>query len=84
VASQYIDLIIKFCSYHNFIAPPEITRPLQYNNLNNCVQDPWDANFISSLDFDKVTDLLLASETIKCASLMDLCYARLALYFRGN
>jgi hypothetical protein len=59
-------------------------RPLRSNDLRECVNDEWDANFISSLNLDNVTDILVAADMLKCESLEDLCYARLALYFRGK
>ena len=62
----------------------EIVKPLKYNELRKCLQDQWDADFIESMSFDLVTDLLLAAEFVKCISLVDLCYARLAIYFRSR
>jgi len=82
IKSSEFEQIILFCDHHNHIHPPEIIRPLQYNDLKLCVKDPWDADFISQFDFNRVTELLSASELLKCSSLADLCYARLALYFR--
>ncbi len=77
-------MIITFCDYHKYIHPPEIIRPLQYNDLRKCVNDQWDADFINSIDFDRVTDILNAANFLDIKSLVDLCYARLALYFRSN
>ncbi len=84
INSNEMKLIIQYCEHHKYINPPEIHRPLQCNDLRKCVNDPWDADFINSLEFDKVTDLLLAADLLKCTSLIDLCYARLAMYFRSN
>jgi hypothetical protein len=76
-------LILKYCIYHNFIKPAEIIRPLQYNDLKRCVTDVWDAEFVNVLDFEQVTELLCAADKLECTSLTDLCYARLAMYFRS-
>jgi hypothetical protein len=84
IKSPELKLVIQFCEHHKFTSPPEILKPLQYNELSKCVQDEWDAEFISNLEFEKVTELLLAAEYLMINSLTDLCYARMALYFRGN
>jgi S-phase kinase-associated protein 1 len=84
IKSSELNLIIQFCEHHKFNSPSEIIKPLQYNELSKCVSDAWDAEFISGLDFDKVTELLIAAEFLMINSLTDLCYARMALYFRGK
>lgn len=82
IKSQEFQLIVQYCEHHNYVHPPEIVRPLQHNELKKCVNDEWDVSFINSLDFEKVTDLLVAADILKCTSLCDLCYARIALFFR--
>jgi hypothetical protein len=84
INSATLNLVLTFCEYHKYTHPPEITRPLQYNDLKKCTFDVWDSDFISSVDFDKVTDILNASTYLDIRSLTDLCYARLALFFRGR
>jgi hypothetical protein len=73
-----------YCERHQYTNPPEIIRPLQHNDLIKCVSDPWDAEFMNSLEFDRVTELLQAANTLEVTALVDLCYARLAMYFRSN
>ena len=84
VKSPELKLIIEYCFHHNYIHPPLVVRPLKYNELKKCVNDEWDAEFISAIDFERVTDLLIACELLSCRSLLDLCYTRLALFFRGK
>jgi hypothetical protein len=84
VKSQEFKLIIEYCFHHNYIHPPLVVRPLKYNELKKCVNDEWDAEFICAIDFERVTDLLIACELLSCRSLLDLCYTRLALFFRGK
>jgi hypothetical protein len=84
VKSQEFSLILQFCDHHKYTNPPEIIRPLKSNELKKCVVDEWDADFINSISFEKVTDLLLGAESLKCFSLVDLCYAKMALFFRGK
>jgi hypothetical protein len=81
--SVELELIFLYCKYHNYIMPPEITKPLKSNNLFDLVTDQWDAEFINSLNYNQVANLLSASDILNCSSLTDLCYARLALYFRS-
>lgn len=77
-------MILAYCEYHKYAHPPEIVRPLQFNDLKKCVSDVWDAEFINQVDFDKVTDILNAANYLDIKSLTDLCYARLALFFRSR
>jgi hypothetical protein len=84
INSNDFKLILMYCERHQYTNPPEIIRPLQYNDLTKCVADPWDADFINSLEFDRVTELLQAASSLEVMSLIDLCYARLAMYFRGS
>lgn len=84
VKSPEFKLIIEYCSHHNYVHPPLVVRPLKYNELKQCVNDEWDAEFITAIDFDRLTDLLIACELLGCRSLLDLCYTRLALFFRGK
>jgi len=80
---QELSLIILYCQYHNFTFPQPLIKPLRSNDLINCVNDPWDASFLSALDFDQTTDLLNAATYIGCSTMADICYAKLALYFRS-
>ena len=84
IKSTDLSIIIQFCEHHKHIQPPEIVRPLQYNELSKCVSDVWDSEFISNIEFDKVTELLLVADYLGISSLTDLCYARMAMYFRGK
>lgn len=84
IGSNEFKFIIQFCEHHNFIHPPQIIRPLQFNELRRCVSDQWDAEFINSFDYNQVTDLLQAADYLKCNSLIDLCYAKLAMFFRSK
>lgn len=81
---QELSLIIQYCEHHNYIFPQPLIKPLRSNDLINCVNDSWDANFLSKLDFDQTTDLLNAATYIGCSTLADICYAKLALYFRSG
>jgi hypothetical protein len=83
VNSNDFKMILLYCERHHYTNPPEIIRPLQHNDLKKCVYDPWDAEFMNSMDFDGVTELLLAANALEATALVDLCYARLAMYFRG-
>jgi len=80
---QELSLIILYCQYHNFTFPQPLIKPLRSNDLINCVNDPWDASFLSTLDFEETTDLLNAATYIGCSTMADICYAKLALYFRS-
>jgi len=75
---------VKYCEHHNYTKPELIIRPLQSNELSQCLKDQWDVEFINQLSFEQITDLLLASEALMCEGLADLCYAKIALYFRGK
>ncbi len=83
IKSIEFQLILEYCAHHKYSHPNPILRPLKYNELKQCVNDEWDADFIMAIDFEVVTDLLIAAELLNCRSLLDLCYARLALFFRG-
>jgi hypothetical protein len=84
VKSNDFSQILQYCHFHNFIEPPEIVRPMKFNDLKLCVSDQWDAEFINQFDFETVTELLMACDSLQCNSLADLCYAKLGLFFRSN
>lgn len=83
VKSEEFSLIIEYCNHHNYVNPPPISRPLKFNELKKCVVDEWDSDFINAIDIDGITDLLISCERLNCSSLLDLCYAKLALFYRG-
>ena len=80
--TELLQIIYEYCKHYNFQYPPEINKPLKSNNLNECVHNEWDSEFIKRYNFDKVTDILNAATYVGCRTLCDLCYASLALYFR--
>jgi hypothetical protein len=81
---QELNIILQYCQHHNYNFPEPLVKPLRSNELINCVNDPWDANLLNSLDLDQTTDLLNAVTYIGCSGLADICYAKLALYFRSK
>jgi hypothetical protein len=82
INSAELSLILTYCERHQYKMPPEIMKPLRYNDLALCVEDPSDAEFLMALNFENVSELLVAAESMQCFSLIDLCYAYLAIYFR--
>jgi len=80
--TELLQIILEYCKYYNFQYPQEINKPLRSNNLNECVNNEWDCQFIQNFSYDKTVDILNAATYVGCRTLVDLCYASLALYFR--
>ena len=79
---ELLQIIFEYCKNYSFQFPQEIIRPLRSNNLYECVNNTWDFEFIQKFNYDKTIDILNAATYIGCRTLVDLCYAKLALYFR--
>jgi hypothetical protein len=83
ITSNEFKVILQYCEHHNFIRPPEIVRPLA-KDISLCVSDRWDIDFITSFDFGQTVNILIVADKLKCTSLMDLCYTKLALNIRSK
>ena len=75
-------LIIEYCEHHNYIPPPAIIRPLQYNDFEKCISDKWDFEFINKIDIRTCFELANDCDSVKCESLFGLCCAKIGHYFR--
>ncbi len=81
-------LLIKYyCEHFNFQPKKEnpiIEYPLKSNNISQILTDPWEAGFITALEFDQVLQLMLAANYLNIPQLFELTCAKIALEFRGK
>ena len=69
--------IKEYLTHFNGVAPKEIEKPLQQNEMKN-VTDEWSANFIDKLSLDELVNLTVAANYMGINCLLDLCSAKIA------
>jgi len=69
--------IKEYLTHFNGVAPKEIEKPLQENEMKN-VTDEWSANFIDKLSVEELVNLTVASNFMGINCLLDLCAAKIA------
>ncbi len=75
--------IKEYLTHFNGKAPPEIPKPLSSNNLKN-ITDEWSANFLEKMPLDDVVNLVVAANFMGIHPLIDLCSAKIAIYFKDK
>ena len=75
---------MEFLQYHNFQHPSEIRKPIPSSNITDCVEDPWDAEYINRFDNDTLLSLINAANYMDVKGLLDLCCAKIASNFKGK
>lgn len=84
ITSTTFSNFIKYCEGHNYEPyNEEIPRPLN-DNLQMCINNQFDFQFINEMNFDEVINLMLLAEQFGNAGLQDLCLCKLALYIRNT
>ena len=75
--------IKEYLTHFNGKAPPEIEKPLISNNMKN-VTDEWSANFVDRMSLDDIINLDVAANYMGINSLLDLCSAKIASFFKDK
>ena len=75
--------IKEYLTHFNGKAPPEIEKPLISNNMKN-VTDEWSANFVDRMSLDDIINLNVAANYMGINSLLDLCSAKIASFFKDK
>jgi S-phase kinase-associated protein 1 len=77
VNEKILNLIIKYLSHYDGVAPVEIEKPLKSNNMKDVV-DEFSAGFINELELNDLIDLTVAANFMEIQTLLDLCTAKIA------
>ena len=72
-----------YLNHFNGNAPSEIDKPLISNNMKN-VTDEWSANFVDRMSLDDIINLDVAANYMGINSLLDLCSAKIASFFKDK
>ena len=73
----------EYLTHYNGKTPPEIEKPLTSNIMKN-VTDEWSANFVDKMSLDDIANLTVAANYMGINSLLDLCSAKIATYFKDK
>lgn len=83
ISSFSLSLFLKYCEGHNYEQyTKEIKRPL-VDNLQMCIENDFDYEFISPLGLEEVVTLLSETSQFDNPALQDLCLTKLALIIRS-
>ena len=83
VDEKMAEKVKEYLSHFNGNAPPEIEKPLKSNNMKN-VTDEWSANFVDRMSLDDIINLDVAANYMGINSLLDLCSAKIASFFKDK
>ena len=83
VDEKTAEKVKEYLSHFNGTAPPEIEKPLKSNNMKN-VTDEWSANFVDRMSLDDIINLDVAANYMGINSLLDLCSAKIASFFKDK
>ena len=72
---------VEYHEEHGLMAT--IQKPLVSPNLVECVDDEWDADFVS-VDQEMVFEIILAANNLDIPSLLDLACAKVASLIKGK
>ena len=76
--------VVEFVEYHEEHGlMATIQKPLVSPNLVECVDDEWDADFVS-VDQEMVFEIILAANNLDIPSLLDLACAKVASLIKGK
>ena len=81
VDEKIIDKIYEYLDHFNGVAPKDIEKPLQSDDMKN-VTDEWSANFVDKIPLDDLVNLTIAASYLDISTLIDLCSAKLACMCR--
>ena len=84
INSNILSIIFTFCTNHNGKDPPKIKRPLGRKKFNEIVQYDWEVQFFDCINLEALISVINACEILKCHSLADYCFARLAICIRDE
>ena len=75
--------IKEYLTHFNGNAPAEIEKPLKSKIMKNNT-DEWSANFIDKMTMDELENLTVAANYMGIYSLLDLCSAKFASFFKDK
>ena len=75
--------IKEYLAHFDGNAPPEIEKPLTSTDMKN-ITDEWSANFMDKMPLDDVINLTVAANYMGINSLLDLCSAKIATFFKDK
>ena len=76
--------VLGYLGHHRGIQPAQIPKPLGSSDLNEVLEDPWDAKFIGGLNHNDLFMLIIAVNYLDCKCLLDLSCVAIACKIKGN
>ncbi|CAD8139088.1 unnamed protein product [Paramecium pentaurelia] len=84
INSNILRKVIQYCEIHqDDVSIPQISRPFKSNLIYDIVNFK-DANFITSIDFQEISQIIQAAELLGIDTLVDLSCVYIALKIRGK
>lgn len=86
VSDEILTLILSYAEHHDYIAPAPITRPVTSNNIEELVEDSWDAEYILSVSQNEEDfyEFIMTVNYLDIKSILDLCLGYIATQFKGK
>ena len=85
VMEKELNLVIEYCSHYNFAKKEtDIEHPLPSKDPKVFIKDVWERDFITKLDLDGKSELLMAANYFNIPALFELCCASIAAFFKGK
>lgn len=86
VTGDTLKLVVEYMQHHKSVEPNIIPKPLRSKNMQDVVDDPWDAQFIDRVGEDRhqLYDLVSAANYMDIDSLLHLGCAKVASIIKGQ
>ena len=84
VNKDTMQLVVKYLKHHNGQKPKEIAKPIRSTDMEEILDDKWDANFINSMNKKTIFLVILASDHLGINSLQHLACAKIAAIIKGT
>lgn len=77
VTRESMSVVQKFLTYHSSTPSVCITKPISTSVMRDIVGD-WDASFVSALNAEQLSDVIMAANFLNIPALINLALCRVA------
>jgi len=84
VSGDTLDLIVQYLEHHNGVEPQEISAPMPSMEMERCVGDKWDAEYINKMKKKTIYEVILCANYMDIPSLLHLGCAKMATLIKGE
>jgi hypothetical protein len=84
IDSSSLQLILNYCEHHQYTEPAPLQRTVSNNDFSSYVADPWDVEYINSLDTERLLRLVKAANKLAIRPIVELVSIKVASVFAGK